>query len=148
MIILSKLAFKNIRHIRPVPRQQRKQMRTMTKKDFQLLRSLFVYDIVYILCTIVLSFYYVYLISGLDRIQTSLEATISGFLEKFLNFIRFIPFCTCFVIFMAVSKAFRNELHRMIWSRFGQTPPPIREEENPPNNIEKDTVHLNVVLPS
>ena len=45
MIVLSILSFKNVRHIRPVPRQQRKQLRSMTKKDFQLLRCLYVHNI-------------------------------------------------------------------------------------------------------
>jgi hypothetical protein len=41
MIILSVFAFKNIRHIRIVPRQQRNQIRSMTKKRFSI-TSLFV----------------------------------------------------------------------------------------------------------
>ena len=53
MIILSIFAFKNVRHIRAIPRQQRHQIRSMTKKDFQLLRCLFVQDIVYIIFSII-----------------------------------------------------------------------------------------------
>ena len=148
MIILSHLALKNIRYLRPVPRPQRRQMRTMTKKDFQLLHCLFVYDLVYIVCTILLSFYYVYLVSRSDQTQTLLELTISKFLEKSLDFIRFIPFWISFAVFTTFSKVFRHELLRMICRRCFPTPLPIREEEHRPEVIEKDTaVHLNVVSP-
>ena len=42
MIILCIFAFKNVRRIRAIPREKRHQIRSMTKKDFQLLRCLFV----------------------------------------------------------------------------------------------------------
>lgn len=145
MIILSKLALKNIRYHRPVPRTQRKQMRTMTKKDFQLLHCLFVYDLVYIVCTILLSFYYVYLVSRFDQVQTPLEQVIDNFLEKLLDLIRFIPFCISFGIFSTFSKVFRHELLRMIYQRFSRTPMAQREEENRPEIIEKDSAHVDVV---
>jgi hypothetical protein len=48
MLILSVLSFKNVHHIRTIPREKRQQIRSMKKKDFQLLRCLFVHDIVFI----------------------------------------------------------------------------------------------------
>ena len=49
MIILSILSFKNVRGIRSIPRRQRRTGRIMRKEDFQLLRCLFVKDIIYII---------------------------------------------------------------------------------------------------
>ena len=54
LIILSILAFKNVRRIRANPSCQRPQIRTMHKKDFQLLRCLYVHNIVYIISSMVL----------------------------------------------------------------------------------------------
>ena len=48
MIILTILALKNVGHIKSIPRRRQNQLRSMTKKDFQLLRCLFTQDIVYI----------------------------------------------------------------------------------------------------
>ncbi len=145
MIILLKLAFKNVRRILAFPREQRKQIRSMTKKDFQLLHCLFVQDIVYIVCNIFLNVYYVYAVARMDQNQTSLEATISDFLHKILNFLQFIPFCGSFFIFMVVSKVFRNELKRMMYKMIGKNLTPIHEEENRQEHVRRDSVKLNVV---
>jgi len=145
MIILLKLAFKNVRRILAFPREQRKQIRSMTKKDLQLLRCLFVQDIVYIVCNIFLNVYYVYAVARMDQNQTSLELTIGDFLHKILNFLQFIPFCGSFFIFMAVSKVFRNELKRMMYKMIGKNLTPIREEENRQEHVRRDSVKLNVV---
>ena len=60
MIILCIFAFKNVRHIRAIPREKRNQIRSMTKKDFQLLRCLFVQNIVFIVFSSPISIYNVY----------------------------------------------------------------------------------------
>ncbi len=147
MIILLKLAFKNVRRIRAFPREQRKQIRSMTKKDFQFLRCLFVQDILYIICNIFLNVYDVYAVGRVDKNPTSLELAISDFLHKLLNFLQLIPFCGNFFIFIVVSKVFRNELKRMMYKMIGKSSTLIREEENRQKHVEKDSVKLNVVNP-
>jgi hypothetical protein len=73
MIILSITAFKNVRQLRAIPRHQRQQIRSMTKKDFQLLRCLFVQDVVYILFSVSISVYIVYAPATVRKTRTPLE---------------------------------------------------------------------------
>ncbi|CAF1449926.1 unnamed protein product [Adineta steineri] len=49
MIILCMLTFKNVRFMRTVPHGKRHHIRSMTNRDFQLLRCLFVQDILFII---------------------------------------------------------------------------------------------------
>ncbi|UJR32507.1 hypothetical protein I4U23_019969 [Adineta vaga] len=143
MILLAMLTFKNVRRIRIIPtRELRRQLRTMTKKDFQLLRCLFVHKIVYIIFSIFLNVYYVYDAATNTQARTSLEATIENFIVNFLSFLHHIPFCVSCLIFLIVSKAFRIEVKRMIYKIFGKDAIVIREEEN----IARDHVELNVVV--
>jgi hypothetical protein len=118
----------------------------MTKKDFQLLRCLFVQDIVYIIFNIFLNVYYVYAVTTMNETQTILVQFISEILEEFLTFLQFIPFCVSFFVFILVSKAFRSELKRMIYKMIGKNLAPIREEENIQENAERDSVKLNVAV--
>jgi hypothetical protein len=146
MIILSIFAFKNVRGIRVIPRQRQTQIRSMTKKDFQLLRCLFVHDIVYIICNFFLNLYYVYAAARVRQVQTTLEEAIGDFFGDFLTFLQQIAYCVSFFIFIIVSKAFRNELKRMMYKMVGKNLNHVREEENNKRaNVELNVVH-SVVL--
>jgi len=107
----------------------------MTKKDFQMLRCLFVQDIVYIVFSIFLNVYYVHQSVTKTRIRTSLEQTIENFSLNFLSFLHDIPYCVSFLIFVIVSKAFQMELKRMIYKVFEKDVLTIREEENKLENV-------------
>jgi hypothetical protein len=141
MIILSMFAFKNVRHIRIVSHQQRNQIRTMKKKDFQLLRCLFAHDIVFIICSLWLHAYYVYSAITINQIQTSIEQVINNFLNYLFIFIYNSSYCVSFFIFIGISRSFRQELKRMIYKIVGKNLMRLPEEENRQENIE-----LNVVV--
>ncbi|CAF2713325.1 unnamed protein product [Rotaria sp. Silwood2] len=148
MIILSIFAYKNIRHIRCIPRNQRKQVRSMTKKDFQLLRCLFVQDIVYISVSLVPALYSVYATSTRDQIRTPFEETIIYFLQNLFTFIYFTFYASSFFIFVTVSKAFRHELKRFIFKILGKDLAALREEDNKPENMEQNNTNLNIPVVS
>jgi len=145
MIILSIFAFKNVRGIRVIPRQRQTQIRSMTKKDFQLLRCLFAQDIVYICLSFFPSIYCVYSTATMNQLRTPLEQAINEFIENFLNFIFYIFHCVSFFIFLTVSKAFRREMKRAIYKMCGKDLIPIREEDNGQTNVRSNNVELNVV---
>ncbi|UJR32701.1 hypothetical protein I4U23_020160 [Adineta vaga] len=128
MIILSILAFKNVRQIRTIPRQQRRQIRTMTKKDFQLLRCLFVQDIVYVSLGALLGGYFTYSTITYGKPKTLLEQSISTFANNFLTFFYYTFYCDNFIIFFSVSKAFRHELKRLAYRFFGKDLVTLRDE--------------------
>ena len=145
MIILSIVSLKNVRHICAIPRQQRKDVRTMTKRDFQLLRCLFVQDVVYISVSISSSFYAVYKMSTREYERTALQIAILDFLENIFNFIYFTFYCSSFFIFIFVSKAFRQEMKQLICKMVGKNVVVLHggeEEQQQQNNIE---IVVNVV---
>jgi hypothetical protein len=112
----------------------------MTKKDFQLLRCLFVQDIVFITFTIPLSVSMAYQAATLYKIRSSLEQAIVNFIINFCTFLHYSPYCASFYIFVVVSKAFRNEPKRMIYKICGKDLAPIREEENKQENIHVENI--------
>ena len=120
MIVLSMFAFKNVRRIRAVPRQQRDRIRSMTKKDFQLIRCLFVQVIVYIVCTVGASGYSIYDLSTQHQERTPLQQAIKDFLSNTLNLVYFSYYASSFFILMSMSKAFRHELQPHVYKLFGQ----------------------------
>jgi hypothetical protein len=142
MLILSVLSFKNIRHIRTIPRQERNQVRSMKKKDFQLLRCLFVEGVVYITFSMLLGCYYVYEAATRDQTQTPLEQAIGNFFYDFFTFLYNIQRCTSFYIFMTISKAFRHDLKRMVYKICGKDLGALREEEN----IEHKVVVAHIIV--
>ncbi len=146
LIILSILAFKNVRRIRAVPRQQRKELRTMNKKDFQLLRCLYIHNIVYIICSIVLAVGVVYSTIIKYQTQMSMEQAVSNFLNSFGTFLHYIPYCGSFFIFVSVSKAFRQELKRFAYKICGKDLTTVREEENNQHELVRDNVEINVIV--
>jgi hypothetical protein len=143
MVILSVLSFKNVRRIRAVPRQQRKEVRSMTKKDFQLLRCLFVDIIVYICISICPSSFSIYDLATASRERTPRQTAVNNFINNLLTFVYFTFYCTSFFIFVGVSKAFRQELKRSIWKILGKNLVALREEENKP---ELDVQNANAVI--
>jgi hypothetical protein len=148
MLILSVLSFKNVRLIRTVPREERNPIRSMKKKDFQLLRCLFVQGFVYITSAMLINTYYVYEAATRNQTQTPLEQAIGNFLDNFFTFLYNIQYCTSFYIFVAISKAFRHELKRMGYKICGKDLMPIREEQNIEHNVVVVVVVSNfVVLP-
>jgi hypothetical protein len=142
MIILLILAFKNVRRIRAVPRQQqRNQIRSMTRKDFQLLRCLYVHDIVYIICSLFLNMYYVYGTATTDQVRTSFGEAIYLFIFDLLSFLHHIPYCISFIIFIVVCKDFRIELKRMIYKVFGRNSIVVRDADI------RQTVAVSIIIP-
>jgi hypothetical protein len=146
MIVLCMFAFKNVQRICAVPRQQRKQIRTMTKKDFQLLRCLFAQDIVYIIFSISLSVSMVYQTATIYKIRTPLERAMVNFFNHFSLFLHHIPYCVSFYIFVVVSKAFRNELKRMIYKICRRDISSVQEEEKKQRNFGQKNVALNTIV--
>jgi hypothetical protein len=149
MIILCSFSFKNIRYIRIVPRQQRNQVRSVTKKDFQLLRCLFAHGIAYIIFCTGIYVYYVYDAIRSDGFREPLEQAIDIFVNNFLTFLYNIFFCISFFIFAGISKAFRHELKRLAYKMVGRGLLLIRDEENKQENVELNVVVIsNIVLPA
>lgn len=141
MIVLSIFTFKNVRHIRPVPRQQRNQLRSMTKKDFQLLRSLYIHNISYIIFTTVFLISVCYKTAREYQIESTFAEALEGFLNNVGTFMHYIPYCTSFFIFIWISKAFRYEIKRRIYRICGKNIRTIRDEDN--NKPETDRGNIN-----
>ena len=143
MIVLSIFSFKNVRQIRAIPRRQRREVRSMTKKDFQLLRCLFLQTVVYILVTICSTFYSPYKVISRDQKRTPLQQAIVDFLDNLFTFIYFIFFCSGFFIFICVSKAFRQEVKQLIYKMVGKDLLALpREEEHGHEDLEKRKTEL------
>ena len=130
MVVLSVVALKNVRRIRAVPRQQRKQVRSMTKKDFQLLRCLYLHNIVYVLCSILIVVSVVY--SRVVKLQpySPITQAMDGFLSNLGVFFHSIPYCCSFFIFVGMSKAFRQELKRGVYRLCGKDPTVVARGED------------------
>ncbi|CAF1467430.1 unnamed protein product [Adineta steineri] len=145
MISMSVFAFKNVHRIRSIPRETRNQIRSMTKKDFQLLRCLFFQDVIFIIFGTLISIFYV--VDAITKYQngTILEQAIRNFLYNFMSFIYSTSYSVNVFTFIIVSKAFRHELKRTIYKIIGKDLVPIREEENRQENHERDNVEINVV---
>jgi hypothetical protein len=146
LIILSVLAFKNVRHIRNGPRQHGRQIRTMNKKDLQLLRCLYVHNIVYIICSILIVVSIGYSVKLNLGTSTPMEQAVSNFLTNIGAFLHCIPYCVSFVIFISVSKAFRLEFKRFIYKICRKDLTAVREEQNHQQEPARDNIELNNVV--
>ena len=126
LIILSILTFKNVRRIRSNPSYQRNQIRTMHKKDFQLLRCLYIHNIIYIIGSIVIVVGVCYTVTFDYATATPIQQAFNTFLNNFGAFLHYIPYCTSFFVFVCVSKAFRQRIKtnglQHMWQRFGYSP--------------------------
>ena len=138
MIVLSTLSFQNVRHIRSIPRRQRQTIRTMRKKDFQLLRCLFAKDIIYITCNSVLVVSTIYRSIPKSQIQTSWDRNRDLFILNVGALMYHIPSCVGFYIYVVISKAFRQSFKRLIWKLFGKDVAIIREEEHNEQEIKRE----------
>ena len=146
MIILCVLSVKNVRHIRAVSRGERnQQIRSMNKKDFQLLRCLFVQDVVYICLSMPYVTHYVYQAVIRDQVRTAFDQALLNFTNRCITVIYGIYYTSSFFIFVIVSRAFRLELKRLIDNIVGKEMNPIREEENRQENIVRDNMEMNVI---
>ncbi|UJR17672.1 hypothetical protein I4U23_004568 [Adineta vaga] len=131
MFILCLVSFKHVRQIQNLPRpQQRNQIRTMKKKDFQLLRCLFVQNVVFITFALLINVYYMYETVVRDRTQTLLQQTINQFVDNVLSILYNTPYCSNFYICIFVSKAFRHEVKRLAFKICRIKQVSLREEEN------------------
>ena len=130
MIILCSLSFKNVRHIHLVSRQQRNQERTMTKKDFQLLRCLFAHGVTYVIFRIGINISYGYDAITRGQARTATQQAIETFVNHFLVLLFNCWFCIGIFIYAGISKAFRHELKRVMYKMCGMEVVPLREEEN------------------
>ena len=147
MIILCVLSFKNVRRIRTVPREKRnQQIRKMNKKDFQLLRCLFVQGLVNVVLSMPFLLLYIYQAVTRDIIRTPFDQALLTFLNRLFTVLYIMYYASTFFIFAAVSRAFRHELKSFIWKIVGKEVIPIREEENQPTNIViQDNVEMNTI---
>jgi len=117
-------------------RSQSQQIRTMTKKDFQLLRCLFAHNIIYIIFSLGMSIYPVYQMISFAKIKSPIEQLISDFFLTVVYTLHHIPYCANFYIYFIISRAFRNEVKRKVSRLFRQQVIPINEEDmNNNNNI-------------
>ena len=116
----------------------------MTKKDFQLLRCLFIQDLIYIIFSIFINIYYAYIVSAKTQFNTALIIAIIIFLNNLFTFLHHIPYCASFYIFIIVSKSFRNELKRMIYKLIGKNIIRIQEDDNRQKNSERTNTQTNV----
>ncbi|UJR32697.1 hypothetical protein I4U23_020156 [Adineta vaga] len=147
MITLSIFAFKNVRRIRAIPRQQRRVIRSMTKKDFQLLRCLYVHNIIYIICSIVIIIGIGQSITLNYETSTAMEIAVNTFLNNFGSFLHYIPYCISFFIFSCVSKTFRLELKRCVLNICHRDlTVTVQDEENNQHELVRDKIELQNVI--
>ncbi|UJR17032.1 hypothetical protein I4U23_003930 [Adineta vaga] len=134
MIFLSVFSYKNVRQIKLVPRQQRQNIRTMHRKDFQLLRCLFTKNIVHIICNSLIVIYAIYTALSQYQIRTTWEQARNTFIFNLGIFVHLIPYCVDLYIYSIFSKAFRLQLKCIVWKLFRQNID-LNREENKPTEI-------------
>jgi len=119
--ILILISLKNIRYFRSMSQQQRtRQVHTMKRKDFQLLRCLCILDIIYTvfsMLSLMYDIFYTFILK--DETKLSMEQTIYSFLSRFFTFLTSIPYGSCFMVFFIISKAFRLEVKQLFRKTIG-----------------------------
>jgi len=110
MMILTILSFKNLRHHHIISHQH---IRRMTKKDFQLLRCLFLQDIFYICLSTIVFINFIYMTITRDKIRTQYQSAIINLVEKCINWTFDWLYISNFFILISTSKHFRNEFKRL-----------------------------------
>ncbi|CAF1470892.1 unnamed protein product [Adineta steineri] len=130
LLILSIFSFKNVHHIQLIPRQQQKELRTMTKRDFQLLRCLFAEGIVFMIFALLINGYYFYAAITREQIRTPLQTAVEIFIGNVFSFLYNIPYCANFFVFISLSKAFRHDFKRLVYKICGKNIMAMREENN------------------
>lgn len=127
--ILSIASFKNVRRIRSLPRRQRQQLHSMHRKDFQLLHCLYVHDIVHTHFTVYAGIFYTYEAATKYQTRTVLHRAVDQLLNGLGIFSHHISYCVSFVIFICVSKVFRQEIQQLLCKTHTKSSSPIRSEE-------------------
>jgi hypothetical protein len=147
LFILCIVSFKNIRRIRKIPRRQRPQIQSIRERDFQILRCLFIYDIIYIISGIFSAVFSVYIATTKFQKRMPLEKAICDFLSDLFAFFSFIYYCVNFFIFIIVSNAFRKKLKRLVYKLFGKKDViQIRRTQNHQENLIENNIELNDVV--
>ncbi len=77
-------AFKKLRHIRKIRQQKQTYVQPVTKKDFQILRCLFIHDIIYLISAIFSAVLAVYSVA--TKLQ---EQAVLDFLSDLFTFFQF-----------------------------------------------------------
>lgn len=137
IVILSILSFQNVRHIQPVSLRCRSRIRPITKKDFQLLRSLYIHHISYIFFSVILVVSFCFDTALIYYTPNTLEQTFQSFLSNLGILIYMIPYSTSFFIFIVLSKAFRQDVKGIVYRIVGT----VRTVEA--NNVQMDN-HITV----
>ena len=145
MISLSILSLKKVHQIRLISRQQGHQVRSMHKKDFQLLRCLFAHNIIYILCNIFLATLTTYKAIINYQPLTPSEEALDNFLMNVGVCLRHISYCTSFFIYIGISKAFRREFLNLYYKFHNKNQQVMPGEENNEQEARQDNVELRVI---
>jgi hypothetical protein len=134
IFILCIVSFKNVYRIRTVSREQRNRIQLITMKDLQVLRCLFIYNIIFIMSSICSAVYSIYNEVTNDKIRTSSEQAIRSFLTDLFTFIGFSFYSVIFFVFFIVSKGFRRKLKQLFGKCFRKKNP------NRQNNVQRQTL--------
>jgi uncharacterized protein YggT (Ycf19 family) len=117
----------------------------MTNKDFQLLRCLFAQDIVFIVFSLWVIIYYVYSAVTNDQIGTPMEQAIVNFADTFSTFLYNVSYCVSFFIFMGISRAFRQELKRMVYKICGKNLVQLHKEQDREESVEQNVIVVSTI---
>lgn len=90
MIVFCALCFKNVR--------RNKQIRSITKKDFQLTRCLFVQDVVYIGFSMLVILFYLYLTFSRDPVRTEASRALLNFIGNTVSMVFNMYFVVCLIV--------------------------------------------------
>jgi hypothetical protein len=123
MLIFGLLTVRNIRSARRItPAPDVSVMRNtvvigpqnFTRKDRQFILMLFIDIIIYILCTIPLPIYLIYIQVTQYDTKTAERQAIESFINSFTLFTTFIPTCLGFYTNFLVSKTFRQNVKKVL----------------------------------
>lgn len=113
LMVLSILTYRNVRRIRSAPRRHRQQLRSMHKRDFQLLYCLYVQDIVHTNLALYAGVFYTYQAATKYQSRTEVHQAVDQLLHALGIFTHQMVYCVSFLIFISVSKMFRQELKQL-----------------------------------
>ena len=111
--ILCILCFVSFKTIHRIHKYSDSQLRPIKKRDFQLLRCLFVYNVVYILTNISSTIHAVYTEITRKQSRTESQQVLQNFFGDLFTFIGFIFYASSFFIFFTISKSFRRNFKKL-----------------------------------
>jgi hypothetical protein len=122
IFILCIFSFEKLHHIQKIrqQQQQRAYIQPITKKDFQILRCLFVHIIIYMIATVFSAVLSIYSVATKSKSRIPLEQAVHDFFSDLFTVFSFSYYGASFFIFFIVSKAFRSELKRLVSKIFGK----------------------------